>query len=175
MAPGDTTVGSRPTYESDDVNLMRLFDCILRDPQVLWVTFERHFPTDAQQARRAVSSGEAEWRRTATRRLVGEDRKLLINRARAAIEFANKRAAHHNAEAEVRVKFRQVDAAIDVLRELTEKYTLLIWDENLKRDLLSEMLLRKLPKGWDSIFLEPWATKETLALPLGEMEPPDEP
>ena len=36
-----------------------------------------------------------------------------------------------------------------------------------------EMLERKLPKGWDSIFLEPWATKETLALHLGEIAPPD--
>lgn len=161
-------------YEQDDVNLVRLFDCIIRDPEVLWAAFDKYFPTDAQQARSAVSSGEAEWRQAATRRLVGEDRKLLINRTSAAIEFANKRVAHHNAEAKVHVKLREVDAAINVLRDLTEKYTLLIWDEPPKRDLLSEMRLRKLPEGWDSIFLQPWATEQMLALRLGEEAPPDE-
>lgn len=39
------------TYEPDDVNLMRLFDCILRDPEVLWVAFEKHFPR-AKRAQR---------------------------------------------------------------------------------------------------------------------------
>ena len=41
-----------------------------------------------------------------------------------------------------------------------------------KLDLLEEMKSRKLPKGWDSIFLEPWATPEIIARPLGEMPPP---
>lgn len=40
------------------------------------------------------------------------------------------------------------------------------------RDLLGEMKSYKLPEGWDSIFLEPWATPETIARSLGEMIPP---
>jgi hypothetical protein len=39
-------------------------------------------------------------------------------------------------------------------------------------DLLEEMKRRKLPKGWDSIFLEPWATPEVIARPLGKTPPP---
>jgi hypothetical protein len=39
-------------------------------------------------------------------------------------------------------------------------------------DLLEEMKRRKLLKGWDSVFLEPWATRERIELPLGEMSPP---
>jgi hypothetical protein len=39
-------------------------------------------------------------------------------------------------------------------------------------DLLEEMKRRKLPEGWDAIFLEPWATPEIIGLPLGGTEPP---
>ena len=56
------------------------------------------------------------------------------------------------------------------MRTITEKFILLLYDE--PRDLHAEMLSRKITSGWDAIFLEPWATRETLALPLGEMEPP---
>jgi hypothetical protein len=40
-------------------------------------------------------------------------------------------------------------------------------------DLLQEMKSRKLPEGWDSIFLDAWATPEILASNLGEKRPPD--
>jgi hypothetical protein len=50
-------------------------------------------------------------------------------------------------------------------------YPLLVqMEKNL--DLLKEMKARKLPKGWDSIFLEPWAKPEVIARPLGETPPP---
>jgi hypothetical protein len=49
-------------------------------------------------------------------------------------------------------------------------YPLLAQVEN--RDLLEEMKTRKLPEGWDSIFLEPWATEETITRSLGETLPP---
>ena len=106
----------------------------------------------------------------ACRRLLGGDRALLLRQCRKAIEFANRRAAHNNPSVPVNSKFRDLDHAIDTIRALTEKFILLLYDQ--PRDLFAEMLDRKISMGWDTIFLEPWATRETLALPLGEMEPP---
>lgn len=86
------------------------------------------------------------------------------------MEFGSKRAAHHDSKTKVSTKFFELDEAIDTLRALSEKYWLLIYEE--QRNMLKEMLNRKLPKGWDVIFLEPWATAQVLTLPLGEMPPP---
>ncbi len=117
------------------------------------------------------SSGLAEdWNSKGVRRLVGRDRSSLINAAEKANQFASKRVAHNNPSAEVRTKFRDLDQAIDTVKELAEKYFLLIYEE--RGDLLRVMVERKLPKGWDAIFLEPWTTEDVLAEKLGEMEPP---
>jgi hypothetical protein len=128
------------------------------------------------------------------KRLVGHDRKELIKAAEKANRFASKRAAHSVAGAAASATFSDLDGAIDTLKEITEKYTLLVCSATQKflepahragvptvyalldrvkdLDLLEEMKRGKLPKGWDSIFLEAWATEEILSLPLGEMGPP---
>jgi hypothetical protein len=159
---------SSATYQPHDVNFISFLDRIIRGPLILWPAFERHFPDDVRRVQQKIVT--ANWQEAATKRLVNEDRKLLINRATAAIEFGSKRAAHHDPGTKVSTKFFELDEAIDTLRDLSEKYWLLIYDE--RRDILEEMLNRKLPKGWDVIFLEPWATAQVLALPLGETPPP---
>jgi hypothetical protein len=96
----------------------------------------------------------------------------------------------------VSTTFSDLDDAIDTLKRITEKYTALVSCVNRKllepahfagaatvyallakseenRDLLEEMKKRKLPQGWDSIFLEPWATESTIASPLGETRFPN--
>ena len=103
-------------------------------------------------------------------RLLGAERAQLLRQCKKAIGFASRRAAHRNPFAQVRTKFRDLDQAIDAIRLTTEKFTLLLYDE--PHDLFAEMLSRKILPGWDEIFLDPWATKEILALPLGMMEPP---
>jgi hypothetical protein len=109
----------------------------------------------------------------ACRRLLGQDRALLLRGCRNAIEFASKKAAHSNASAQVRTKFRDLDQAIDAIRQVTEKLIFLLYDK--PHDLFAEMLRRKVPPGWDKIFIEPWAQRETLDLLLGEIEPPGGP
>lgn len=185
------------TYEDGDINLVRLLDILIRDPGSLWECFERHFPDDAVRARGVLrktgisASGEDT---LACRRLLGEDRKALMNAAEKTNWFASKRAAHSVPSAEVSTKFADLDEAIDVLKKLTDKYTSFVlsmrmkslqsvhdarksteypWLAHLKeRDLLAEMKSAKLPEGWDSIFLEPWATSEMIAQPLGDTPPP---
>ncbi len=111
-----------------------------------------------------------------------------------AARHCSKRAAHSVPDEAVSTTFLDLDTPIDVLKELTEKYTLLVCSAQCERldpahlaglptayslfaqmgklDLLEEMKSGKLPKGWESIFLEPWATPDIIALPLGEMPPP---
>jgi hypothetical protein len=126
---------------------------------------------------------------------LGEDRKVVINAAEKASQFASKRAAHSAPKVEVHTTFSDLDNAIDVVKKITEKYTLIVGGvrrqsvDELHRagastvnpmlvqmdktiDLLEEMKRRKLPEGWDAIFLEPWATPEIIGLPLGETEAP---
>lgn len=100
---------------------------------------------------------------------------------------------HSVPDAPVSTTFSDLDEAIDALKTLTEKFTPLICSGRcevlellhhagvttecallarlVKRDLLDEMKSRKLPDGWDAIFLEAWATPEIIALLLGETFP----
>jgi len=186
------------SYEDGDVNLVKLLDMLIRDSGQLWSCFELHFSADVAKVRADALKGGQEpspdWAHSACRRLISEDRKMLITVTEKTNRFVNKRVAHSAPDCEVSTKFSDLDAAIDLLKELTEKYTLLFSSalrlslevahragaptdylmlaQLGKRDLLDEMKSRKLPKGWDSVFLEPWATRETIALPLGEMSPP---
>jgi hypothetical protein len=170
-----TSVGIRrlasENYQPDDVSLKKILDDAIRDPRDLWTCFEKHFPNEAARAMLAARErGGAGFEAEACRRLFGGDRAMLLRQCKKAVEFASRRAAHSNPSAEVRTKFHDLDQAIDTIRMITEKITLLLYDE--PHDLFAEMLSRKISTGWDEIFLEPWATRETLALPLGEMEPP---
>jgi hypothetical protein len=203
------TVGVRrlasSTYADNDVNLVRFLDMLIHEnPERLWTCFEKHYPDEATKARAAVSNAEGTlapgWQRSACIRLVGADRKALINAAEKVNKFASKRAAHAVPTTAISTTFSDVDDSIDMLKVLTEKYTLLLACEKLEqleelhrsgaptiyewlakasnRDLLEEMKNRNLPQGWHSIFMEPWATEEILKLPLGETIPPkqtDEP
>ena len=187
------------TYQDDDVNLVRLLDMLIREPGSLWESLQRHYPRDAARARDEIlreggplSPG---WESAATRRLLGKDRKGVINAAEKANWFASKRVARSVPEVAVHTTFSNLDDAIDVVRKITEKYTLLVDAEACQSleelictgaptvhpmlvqmekriDLLEETKRRKLPKGWDSIFLEPWATPEIIVGPLGETKPP---
>ena len=158
-------------YEQDDISLTKILDDAIRDPRDLWACFEKHFPNEAERTMLAARQRRgAHFETDACRRLLGDDRALLLRQCRKAIEFASRRAAHSNPSVEVHTKFRDLDQAIDTIRAITEKFILLLYDE--PHDLFAEMLRRKIQPGWNAIFLRPWATRETLALPLGEMEPP---
>jgi hypothetical protein len=112
----------------------------------------------------------------------------VISAAEKANHFASKRVAHSFPDVEVKTTFSDLDDAIDVVKRITEKYTLLVCAagrlelEPLHRagkptvypvlvqveknhDLLKEMKRRKLTKGWESIFLEGWAAPEVIAPP----------
>jgi hypothetical protein len=187
------------TYAPGDVNLVRLLDMFIRDPGRLWECFERHYPDDAARVRAEVQKKQgtlaAGWEKSACKRLLSEDRKTVISAAEKANHFASKRVAHSVPDVEVRTMFSDLDDAIDVVKRITEKYTLLVCAagrlelEPLHRagkptvypilvqieknnDLLKEMKRRKLTKGWESVFLEVWATPDVIARPLGETPPP---
>jgi hypothetical protein len=186
------------SYQDGDVNLVKLLDMLIREPGQLWGCFERHYAADATKARAGVLKKAGQlavgWEISACKRLLSEDRKAVISAAEKANQFASKRVAHSVPDVVVNTTFSDLDDAIEVVRRITEKYTLLVCAERrhelepLHRagkptvyprlvqmekniDLLEEMKRRKLPKGWDSIFLEPWATPEIIARPLGEMPP----
>jgi hypothetical protein len=162
-------------YGPDDASLTRFIDLAKRHPDLIWKNILRFYPDDAagalQAARDSGKSGSAA-DLNACRRLFQEDRRLLVHTAEPVVEFASKRVAHHNPTTIPRSTFLPLDKAIDVIITLTEKYKLLIYRSRF--DLLAIMRQRRLPDGWDQIFLEPWATPELLDHdpPLGEMAPP---
>jgi hypothetical protein len=159
------------SYQRQDISLTKILDDAIRDPRDLWRCFDKHFPLEAERAMLAARRrGTAPLEVEACRRLLGYERTLLLRQCEKAIEFASRRVAHSNPSVEVRTKFRDLDQAVDAIRLITEKITLLLYDR--PHDLFEEMMSRKISPGWDAIFLEPWATREMLALPLGEMEPP---
>jgi hypothetical protein len=187
------------TYQDSDVNLVRLLDMLIRHPAGLWNCFLRHFPNDAARVRAEILKKEGQlphgWEALASKRLIGEDRRAVISAAEKANQFASKRAAHSVPDVPVSATFSDLDDAIEAVKNVTEKYTRLVCAERHQElgvlhragaptvypllvqmeknvDLLEEMKRRKLPKGWDAIFLEPWATPEVIAQPLGETPPP---
>jgi hypothetical protein len=180
------------------VNLVGLLDMLIRDPNGLWECFVQHYPEDAAKAREILEKEgplPTAWEITACRRLLGEDRRVLISTAQKAVHFASKRVAHSVPDVPVSTTFFDLDDAIDTVKTITEKYTRLLCAKKLREleplhharqptnylyfhqlsehiDLLEEMKRRKLPKGWDEIFLEPWASRDDIERPLGEMRPP---
>ena len=161
---------SSQSHKKDDVSFIRLLDMIIPHAVVLYGQLEHHFPDDLNDPSKQKDDdrqGEID----VCKRLIGEDRKILLKATEKTVHFASKRVAHHNTGVPVRTTFADLDHAIDTLKTLAEKYVSLIFDE--KKDLYQEMIQTKLRKDWDAIFLEPWATREMLALRLGEMVPPD--
>ena len=186
--------------EVGDVNLVGLLQLLIRDPSGLWECFVEHFQEDAARAQ-GILEKEGHlpigWQVSACKRLLGEDRGALISVAQRAIHFASKRVAHSVPDFPVQTTFDDLDQAIDTLKGLTERYTRLFFGKRLgeleplhragkdnglygyvlqlsetHRDLLDEMKRRKLQDGWKEIFLEPWASREDIERPLGEMRPP---
>jgi hypothetical protein len=184
--------------EQGDVNLVGLLEMFIRDPSALWDCFVRHYAEDAARVREILEKEGAlqqGWEVSACKRLLGEDRKAVISVAQQAVHFASKRVAHSVPDVPVSTTFFELDDAIDTVRGITEKYTRLLFEKQLQEleplhragkltmysyvrqlsehiDLLEEMKRRKLLKGWDSIFLEAWATPEVIERPLGETSPP---
>jgi hypothetical protein len=185
-------------HEQGDVNLVGFLEMLIRDPSGLWDCFVRHYPEDAATVREILEKQGAlghGWEISACKRLLGEDRKAVISIAQKAVQFASKRVAHSVPDVPVTTTFFDLDDTIDTVRRITEKYTRLLFEKQLQEleplhrtgkvtmytyirqlsehiDLLEEMNRRKLPKGWDSIFLEAWATCEIIERPLGETPPP---
>ncbi len=187
------------TFQNGDVNLVRYLESLIGSPEGLYPYFERLFSADAQRIRLKIMEREgslgAGWDCLASKQLVGEDRKEAIRVAEKTNLFASKRVAHSVPTVQVSTKFSDLDEAIDVLTELTQKYSILACSvegdltgsypraespamapvlarmAEYNRDLSREMKSR-LPREWDNIFLEPWASPETIALPLGDMRPP---
>lgn len=183
--------------EPDDVSLVGLIDLLIQDPNGLWECFSQHCPEDATlawetEAQKGTSQDGLAI--SACRRLLGEDRRVLISAARKAVHFASKRVAHSVPDVQVNTTFFDLDDAIDTVTATAEKYSRLLLARVLRGldpldgaqrsdymfvvqlgqhlDLFQEMKRSKLAKGWDEIFLEPWASPETINLPLGEMAPP---
>lgn len=136
--------------KSGDVSLIAVFDELLRDPRGL--------------------CGQSEPERSAFRRSISVNRKAVINASKKANHFANKRVAHHVPGEIVKTTFRDLDEAIESVRAMTEKYMRLVFGGHC--DLETEMKGRMLVNGWTVIFTETWATPETVALPLGDTQPP---
>ncbi len=159
--------------ESNDVSLDRLFSEMIRDAGKLWEPFQHHFRIDLAkayaEAAKGVSNDDKQCKVEACRRLISADRKLLRKATDKAIHFASKRVAHRNPTMPVHTTFNDLDQAVDMVKNLTEKYLLLVYDRNF--DLLKDMKEKKLTKRWDEVFLIPWATPEILALPLGDIPP----
>ena len=159
------------TYQAGDVNLVRLLDMLIRAPVRLWDCFQRCCPDDAARARAGLAVKTEDlvlgWESLACKRLIGVDRKELINAAEKANRFASKRVAHSVPSAEVKTTFSDLDEAIETLKKMAERYTRLLiadleeqlaqahrgglptiypWLAQMKeRDLLQEMKERKLP------------------------------
>lgn len=183
--------------EQGDVNIVGFLEFLIRNPEGLWECFLQHYPEDAARAREILENEgtlQSDWEISACKRLLGEDRRALISVAQKAVHFASKRVAHSVPDVPVSTTFFDLDDAIDTVRTITEKYTRLLFAKRLREleplyragqptdylyvrqlsehtDLLEEMKRRKLPKGWDEIFLEPWASREDIGRPLGEMHP----
>ncbi len=170
-----TTIAVRrlagPSYDKHDVSLVRLLDLMMRDAGELWNHFDRYFRPDLltahSKAAMRASNDDKQCRIEACNRLIGVDRKRLLDAAKKAVHFANKRVAHKNQTVTVHTNFNDLDEAIETVKTLTEKYLLLAYEK--KHDLLREINPHS---KWDKIFLEPWATPDILALGLGEKPPP---
>lgn len=186
--------------ERGDVNLVGLLELLIRDARGLWECFLKHYPEDAARAREFLANQgglQSGWEISTCKRLLGEDRRTLISVAQEAVHFASKRVAHSVPDVQVDTTFSDVDVAIETVKTVAEKYTRLLFAKRLREleplhhagqptdylyvrqlsahvDLLQEMKGRKLPKGWDAIFLEPWASPEVIERPLGETQPPIE-
>jgi len=182
--------------EEGDVNLVGLLELLIRDPSGLWECFQQHFPEDTTKAQRTEGPLPIGWEASACKRLLGEDRRLLISVAQRTVHFASNRVAHSVPEVPVKTTFDDLDQAIDTVKEITEKYTRLLFTKRLREldplhragndnglygyvlqlskgtDLLDEMKRRKLQDGWKDIFLEPWASREDIERPLGDTRPP---
>ena len=189
--------GQRP--DQDDVNLVGFLELLIRDPKGLWECFLQHYSEDAAGAREILAKAgtlqAAGWEISACKRLLGEDRRALISVAQKAVHFASKRVAHSVPDVPVSTTFSDLDDAIDTVGTIAEKYTRLLFAKKLREleplhragqstdylyvrqlseriDLLDEMKRRKLQDGWKDVFLEPWASREDIDRPFGEMRPP---
>lgn len=189
-------VGEGPKH--GDVNLVGFLESLIRDPKGLWECLLQYYPEDAARAREILMNEGAlqtGWEISGCKRLIGEDRGQLISVAQKAVRFASKRVAHSVPDVPVTTTFSDLDDAIDMVTAITEKYTRLLFGKRLRElepahgarqaadylyvrqlsehvDLVEEMKRRKLPSGWGEIFLETWATAETIGRPLGETKPP---
>ena len=186
--------------ERGDVNLVGLLELLIRDAPGLWECFLKHYPEDAARARECFAKEgglQTGWDISACKRLLGEDRRTLISVAQKAVHFASKRVAHSVPDMQVKITFSDVDDAIETVKTIAETYIRLLFAKKLREleplhhagqptgylhvrqlskhvDLLEEMKRRKLPKGWDEIFLEAWASPEVIERPHGETPPPIE-
>jgi hypothetical protein len=184
--------------EQGDVNLVGFLELLIRDPRGLWECFLQHCPEDAARAAGTLESEatlQTGWEISVCKRLLGEDRRALISVGQKVVHFASKRVAHSVPDVPVSTTFLDLDDAIDTVKLITEKYTRLLFARTLREleplhragqptdylyirqlsehiDLLQEMKHRKLQDGWKEIFLEPWASREDLERPLGEIVPP---
>jgi hypothetical protein len=178
--------------EQDDVSLVVLFNQWTTNPDGLWAYLEKCFPTEAAETKAAVAEKRGRlsdgWQSEATRRILMSHRKRVIGVAGRVNHFVNKRIAHAVPDAVVKTQYRDLDDAIDELMAIAEKFTFFqcairadqgpllsgeaeILERLGKRTIDAEMKLG-MPKGWEAVFLTPWATEEIIALPLCDMKPP---
>ena len=87
---------------------------------------------------------------------VQQDLDKLKKLGREVEPFANKRIAHYDKQLVENVpSFGELDACIDFLAELTEKYWLLFKAETI------EMLVMPIVDCWEEILRQPWIPPDT--------------
>jgi hypothetical protein len=178
--------------DEGDVSLVGLIDFWVENAEGLWTHIEQCFPAEAAETRDAVASKKGSlsggWEVEVARRILMSHRKRVISSAEEVNRFVNKRIAHAVPDSVVGAEYRDLDRAIDEIVAIAEKFTFLqctiradqgslvsgeaeILTRLGKRTIDAEMKLG-MPKGWESVFLLSWATKEVIALPLCDMKPP---
>jgi hypothetical protein len=178
--------------EDGDVSLVRLIDDLIRNPGHLWPYLVREYPneTAAVHAEMIAKNGSLPegWELGASTKVLGIQRALVIRTSDDVNRFASKRIAHHVPAVAVSTTFDQLDSAIDTATKITEVcnrvYCLALLGQLPTGDSRAHLLQleaarnldseakRRLPAGWERVFLIPWATEEIISHPLGDLKPP---
>ena len=95
-----------------------------------------------------------------SREVIGSDLKLLQQRGMRVERFATKRLAHYDITPPAAVKYEEIDAALDTLDDLLEKYNSLIHPtRSVHRRWQAGVSLEGLYPGWKQVFERPWNAK----------------
>lgn len=152
----------------DSISLGRLLDGIVAHPESLTrESYLAHFEGCSEERRDIAREEFEEAAGTDGPHIKAEivlrDRDMLNKVAEAVRIYANKKVAHDDPQnAEVKLTFGQIDAALDQLGELLERYTLLLKAASLANVAPTHQF------EWRETFTVPWiAPAEQVGPPAG--------